>query len=80
MENFKVGQSFEVVKVISNEDYMGDEFKIGGFTIAHIYSPSLYEVLVNGDNLYVQKNFPFLNMFVGTEVKPIGKLTIKSLK
>ena len=79
MENLKVGQSFEVVEVLTEGCY-DKTFKVGGFTIAHMHSKSVYMVLVNGNNLDMQKHSPWLAMFVGSEVKPIGKLTITKLK
>lgn len=86
MQNLKVGQSFEVVEVIIDSDYRGQVFKAGGFTIRSISNGyGFSHVLTNGPgwiNGFVKRDL-FCNkgLFLEDhEVKPIGKLTIKSLK
>lgn len=76
MEKLKVGQSFEVVEVTDCNEYdtAPNLFKVGGQTLG---KGNL--ALVNGDSEMFkgQNEFLFLNK---RRKKPIGKLTITSLK
>lgn len=77
MKNLKVGQSFEVVEVLSDGGYSDESLlKINGVTVAYENSIG-FQILVNGHNIHNYKHY--LHMYKH-EVKPIGKLTITKLK
>ena len=82
MENLKVGQSFEVVEI--TEGWYGKTFKVGGHTIKSL-GDGWNHTLANGEDWdYADKkvdlNFNHGLWLTGSEVKPIGKLTITKLK
>ena len=74
----KTGQQFEVVEVLTDGRYI-DAFKVGGWIIAHntIYE-DLLEVLPNKYEPVTCQDT--LAMKVGTEVKPVGRLTVTKVK
>lgn len=80
MKKLEVGQSFEVVEVLDYGFVDTSLFKIGGFTIADIKTEAMYDTLINGENLNCYNCSDKLNMYVGTEIKPVGRLIIKSVK
>lgn len=76
MENLKVGQSFEVVEVLSSGGYnesnmLQDCYKVNGFTIYDGNNALANGTTVDNEWYYMRE---------GIEVKPIGKLTITKLK
>lgn len=77
-DSIKVGQTFDVVKIITHGGYH-DLFKIGGFTIGKKH-PVLggIQTLRNGKNIN-QQQYLYMSPFDG-EVKRIGKLTITKVK
>lgn len=81
MENrIKVGQSCEVVEVLTDGEYTDKSlFKIGGHcTAQEIGLPDILCVFPNGENVI---NIKYgLTMKVSTEVKRIGKITITKVK
>lgn len=74
MENLKVGQSFEVVKITQDCDYKvyGDSYKLGGHTLLK----DRWCVLENG----VKGSGNYYAFDLNYLPKRIGRLTIKSLK
>ena len=83
MKKLEVGQSFEVVEVIKNDDYF-NEFKIGGFTIKSVGN-RFNHTLANGIDWYrgFEKEDLLYNhgLFLQShEIKPVGRLIIKSVK
>ena len=74
----KVGKQFEVVEVLTDGGYFG-AFKVGGWVIAHntVYE-NLLKVLPNKYDPVTCQDI--LTMIVGTEVKPVGRLTVKEVK
>lgn len=87
MENLKVGMSFEVVEVLSNTFTDRTLFKLGGFTVGKsTLRNGMIKCMGNGSKRCISnwsKTFMgtcYLNMSIGREVKPIGRLTITSLK
>lgn len=67
MENLKVGQSFEVVKLLANIDY----YKYGFHSVVmDRYDNFIVTIDQDGDKRYLPKDF----------FSKVGKLTIKSLK
>ncbi len=74
----KVGQQFEVVEVLTDGGYI-DAFKVGGWYVSRkpdIYGllnvfPAEYESAMDQD---------ILAIIVGTEVKPVGRLTVTKVK
>jgi len=84
MEKLKVGQQFEVVEVVANDDYIRDEFIIGGFTLRGI-GERFNHTLANGGGWKYAFEKADLNhnhgLFLNNwEVKPIGRLTITKVK
>lgn len=77
----KVGQTFEVVEVLTDGGYSDNVLKIGGFTIDFGYE----SILANGVNFYrfskdgANFNQRWASMYKN-EIKPIGKLTITKVK
>lgn len=82
----KVGDSFEVVEVLKNTFSDKTLFKIGGFTLGMKYTNEYTKCIGNGTKKIesdLSRKFMstcYLNMRVGKEVKPIGKLTITKVK
>ena len=82
MENqIKVGQSFEVVKVLTDGGYSDKSlFKIGGYTIGKQHSLlGGIRTLSNGENIHNHQNLIYLSPLEG-EIKRVGKLTITKIK
>ncbi|QQT43316.1 Uncharacterised protein [Sphingobacterium multivorum] len=76
MENkIKVGQTFEVVEVLTDGGYF-DSFKIGGFTIGETFGFGI-SCLCNTENF--TKTYRYMST-IDEEIKPIGKLTITKVK
>ena len=71
MENLKVGQSFEVVRIEKEIWLFEGDFEIGSFRVAHIDDWNNYNI-INGVNC--------ISVAYDTEVTPVGKLIIKSVK
>ncbi len=83
MENLKVGQSFEVVEVLTDK-WSGNPFKVGGHTIRSLGNVWNH-TLANGmewvcANEKIDLNFNHGLWMPDSEVRPIGKLTITKLK
>ena len=83
MKKLEVGMTFEVVEVVKNDDYR-NEFKIGGFTIKSIGN-WFNHTLANGIdwNKAFEKEDLLYNhgLFLESrEIKPVGRLIIKSVK
>lgn len=85
-KELKVGQSFEVVKVLDAGFSDKTLFKIGGFTLGETQTGNCIKCMGNGSKKItdpISNRFMstcYLNMRIGSEVKPIGKLTITKLK
>ena len=76
MENLKVGQSFEVVEVLSSGGFnqsklVQDCYKINGFTIYDGHNALANGTTVDNEWYYMR---------IDVEVKIVGKLTITKLK
>lgn len=74
--NLKVGDTFEVVEVLTNGDYDDLFFKIGGWTIGNVYENDLYSCLNNGKIRHRSS----LAMWVDKEIKPVGRLVVTKIK
>lgn len=74
----KIGQQFEVVEVLTEGGYV-EAFKVGGWIIAHnTTDEEMLEVLPNKYEPVTCQDT--LAMKVGTEVKPVGRLTVTKIK
>ena len=74
----KVGQQFEVVEVLTDGGYFV-AFKVGGWAVAHnTIDENLLKVLPNKYEPVTCQDM--LTMIVGTEVKPVGRLTVTKIK
>ena len=71
MENLKVGQSFEVVKIEKEIWLFEGDFDIGSFRVAYIDEWDNYNIINEVNRISVAYD---------TEVTPVGKLTITKLK
>lgn len=74
--NLKVGDTFDVVEVLTDGDYSEEHFKIGGWTIGCVYSNNIYDCLNNGS--FIQGGL--LSMYLNTEIKPVGRLVVTKVK
>ena len=85
MKNLKVGQQFEVVDVLTDGSYLGDVFKVGGYTL-HFkeYESGAGRTLCNGPyneiGNFNTKYGCLCELMRNHEVKPVGRLTVTKIK
>jgi hypothetical protein len=73
--NLKVGDTFEVVEVLTEGGY-DNRFKIGGWTIG-IPEDRIHYCLCNEHKL---PSKTILSMWTGKECKPVGRLVVTKVK
>lgn len=73
--NLKVGDTFEVVEVLTDGNY-DDVFKIKGWTTGQFYNETLIDCLCNVD----EKRDGTLVMYKGSEVRQVGRLVVTKVK
>lgn len=72
--NLKVGDTFEVVEVLTDGGY-GNVFKVGGHTIGHKDERGVY-CLSNSEDFSI----PLYMSYILKQIKPVGRLVVKKVK